>query len=493
MEKYILSLDQGTTSSRAILFNKKGEICAVSQAEFRQIFPQPGWVEHDPEEILSTQIEAAKDVIRKSKVDIKEIASIGIANQRETTILWEKKTGKPAYNAIVWQCRRTAGLCMELKEQGLMSELQSKTGLVIDPYFAGTKVMWLFKNIPGLLKKAENGEICFGTVDSWLLFNLTGRHATDPSNASRTLFMNIHTGNWDGEILKMLKVPAAILPEILPSSGKFGVTKKDYFGEEIPVCSVIGDQQAALFGQGCFKRGNAKNTYGTGCFALLHTGNTPVISKNNLLTTIAWDRGNGIEYALEGSVFIAGAVIQWLRDNLKIITSALESGRIAQTVQDTGGVYLVPAFTGMGAPYWDPEVRGTIFGLTRGSSRAHIVRAALESIAYQVKDLFTSMEKDVGNPIEVLRVDGGASKNDFLMQFQADLLDISIERPLVFETTALGAAYLAGLTSGLWENIEEISVNWKSDRCFSPIMKENERTEKLKKWHKAVKTARMYV
>jgi len=305
--------------------------------------------------------------------------------------------------------------------------------------------------------------------------------------------MNIHTGNWDGEILKMLKVPAAILPEILPSSGKFGVTKKDYFGEEIPVCSVIGDQQAALFGQGCFKRGNAKNTYGTGCFALLHTGNTPVISKNNLLTTIAWDRGNGIEYALEGSVFIAGAVIQWLRDNLKIITSALESGRIAQTVQDTGGVYLVPAFTGMGAPYWDPEVRGTIFGLTRGSSRAHIVRAALESIAYQVKDLFTSMEKDVGNPIEVLRVDGGASKNDFLMQFQADLLDISIERPLVFETTALGAAYLAGLTSGLWENIEEISVNWKSDRCFSPIMKENERTEKLKKWHKAVKTARMYV
>lgn len=493
MKEYILALDQGTTSSRAIIFNRNGDVHSTSQIEFRQIFPKPGWVEHNPVEILKTQINAAKNAIDKGKVALNNIAAVGITNQRETAILWEKDTGKAVYNAIVWQCRRTTDLCKELKQQGMEQEIRKKTGLLIDPYFSGTKVMWMLTHIPGLLKRAEKGEICFGTVDSWLLFHLTGNHCTDPSNASRTLFYNIHKGCWDDDLLKAFRIPPVILPGVRPSSGDFGMIKKEIFGSEIPVCGIAGDQQAALFGQGCFSEGNAKNTYGTGCFALLHTGKKPVASKNNLLTTIAWDMGNGLEYALEGSVFIAGAVIQWLRDNLKIINSAEETGKIAESEKNTGGVYFVPAFVGMGAPYWDPEVRGTILGLTRGSSRAHIVRSALESIAYQTRDLFSSMEKDIGKPVKILRVDGGASKNNFLMQFQADILGIPVERPLVFETTALGAAYLAGLSAGVWENTDEISRNWKPDKRFSPEMKEAERAEKIKAWEKAVKAARLFV
>lgn len=493
MKEFILALDQGTTSSRAIIFNRNGEIHSTSQIEFRQIFPEPGWVEHNPTEILNTQVEAAKKAIEKGKVALDKIAAIGITNQRETTILWEKNTGKAVYNAIVWQCRRTTDLCKELKQQGMEQEIREKTGLLIDPYFSGTKVMWMLKQVPGLMQRAENGEIYFGTVDSWLLYHLTGNHYTDPSNASRTLFYNIHKGCWDSDLLKALGIPEGILPMIHPSSGDFGITRKEIFGAEIPVCGIAGDQQAALFGQGCFSKGNAKNTYGTGCFALLHTGEKPVTSNNNLLTTIAWDRGGGLEYALEGSVFIAGAVIQWLRDSLKIINSAEETGRIAESVKTTGGVYFVPSFVGMGAPYWDPEVRGTILGLTRGSSRSHIVRAALESIAYQTRDLFSAMEKDMGKPVTTLRVDGGASGNNFLMQFQADILGIPIERPMIFETTALGAAYLAGLSAGVWENTDEISRNWKADKCFSPEMKANEREEKIRTWKNAVQAARLFI
>ncbi|MBN2532761.1 MAG: glycerol kinase GlpK [Spirochaetales bacterium] len=493
MKEYILAMDQGTTSSRAIIFNRKSEVFSTSQIEFRQMFPKPGWVEHDPAEILKTQIDAAKAAIEKGKVPLNQIAAIGIANQRETTILWEKNTGKAVYNAIVWQCRRTTELCRELKQQGMEQTIREKTGLLIDPYFSGTKVMWMLKQVPGLMQRAEKGEICFGTVDSWLLYHLTGNHSTDPSNASRTLLYNIHKGCWDDDLCKLFGIPMAILPAVLPSSGNFGITKKEIFGVEIPVCGIAGDQQAALFGQGCFSEGSAKNTYGTGCFALLHTGKRPVVSRNNLLTTIAWDRGKGFEYALEGSVFIAGAAIQWLRDSLKIINSTEETGEIAKSISDTGGVYFVPAFVGMGAPYWDPGVRGTILGLTRGNSPAHIVRAALESIAYQTRDLFSSMEKDRGKPVTTLRVDGGASKNDFLMQFQADILGIPIERPRVFETTALGAAYLAGLSTGIWDDIDEISKNWKCGKSFSPEMQGKEREEKLINWEKAVKAARMFV
>ncbi|MBN2444770.1 MAG: glycerol kinase GlpK [Spirochaetales bacterium] len=493
MKEYILSLDQGTTSSRAIIFNRKSEIHSMAQIEFKQIYPEPGWVEHDPYEILTTQIDAAKSAMEKGKIGPDSLAAIGITNQRETVVLWEKKTGKPVYNAIVWQCRRTATLCKELKQQGYEEEIKARTGLIIDPYFSGTKVLWLLRQIPGLLKKAEKGEICFGTIDTWLLYNLTHHHYTDPSNASRTLFLNIHTGSWDHEILDMLHIPPGILPEVRPSSGDFGKTAKEIFGKEIPVTGVAGDQQAALFGQGCFEPGSVKNTYGTGCFALVTTGKVPVMSKHNLLTTIAWDLGQGLEYAVEGSVFIAGALVQWLRDSLKIIDDAGETAKMAQSVNDTGGVYIVPAFVGLGAPYWDTDVRGTIFGLTRGSSRDHIVRAALESIAFQARDLILSMEQDTGTSIASFRVDGGASKNDFLMQFQADILGIPIERPSVFETTALGAAYLAGLSVGIWQNTDEISADWHCDRKYVPGMEDKVRIEKCRTWEKAVNAARSFI
>jgi glycerol kinase len=493
MKEFILSLDQGTTSSRAIVFNKKAEIVSTAQIEFRQIFPGPGLVEHDPGEILSTQIGAARQALDKAKISPDKVAAIGITNQRETTILWDKKTGKPMYNAIVWQCRRTTDICKQLKKAGLETEIREKTGLVIDPYFSGTKIMWLLRNVDGLQKQAQKGELLFGTVDSWLLFNLTGNHMTDPSNASRTLLFDIKKGTWDKELCNEFGIPMVILPEVAPSCGIFGMTKKDIFGTEIPVAGIAGDQQAALFGQGCFHPGSAKNTYGTGCFCLLHTGSIPVTSKNNLLTTVAWDRGEGLEYALEGSVFIGGAVIQWLRDRLMIIRSADESETLSSSISDTGGVYFVPAFVGMGAPYWDPDVRGTIVGLTRGTERSHIVRAALESIAFQSKELLNAMEKDTGKALSILRVDGGASKNNFLMQFHADILGITIERPLVFETTALGAASLAGLAVGLWKTIDEIAANWQCDRRFTPHMDEKERTARMNTWEKAVKAARSFI
>ena len=444
MEKYILAFDQGTTSSRTIVFDHTGNIIAVSQKEFTQYYPKPGWVEHDPVEIWQTQISTAREALKKAGIEAGQVSAIGITNQRETTVLWEKDTGKPVYNAIVWQCRRTADICSELKTAGLEDTIRKKTGLLLDPYFSGTKVKWIFENVPGIRKRAENGEILFGTVDSWLIYKLTGNHSTEPSNASRTLLYNISTGDWDSEILKELKIPQAILPRIIPSSGNFGKTRKDLFGKEIPVTGVAGDQQAALFGQTCFENGSVKITYGTGCFTLMNTGKVPVFSKNKLLTTVAWDIGKGREYALEGSIFIAGAVIQWLRDELKIIDTAPLSEKLALSVKDTGGVYFVPAFVGLGAPYWDPDVRGTIVGLTRGINRAHLVRAALESIAFQSKDLINAMEQDVNSGVETVKADGGASLNSFLMQFQADLLNKPVILPQIAETTALGAAYLAG-------------------------------------------------
>ena len=489
MEKYILAFDQGTTSSRTIVFDHTGNIIAVSQKEFTQYYPKPGWVEHDPVEIWQTQISTAREALKKAGIEAGQVSAIGITNQRETTVLWEKNTGKPVYNAIVWQCRRTADICSELKTAGLEDTIRKKTGLLLDPYFSGTKVKWIFENVPGIRKRAENSEILFGTVDSWLIYKLTGNHATEPSNASRTLLYNISTGDWDSEILKELKIPQAILPRIIPSSGNFGKTKKNLFGKEIPVTGVAGDQQAALFGQTCFENGSVKITYGTGCFTLMNTGKVPVFSKNKLLTTVAWDIGKGREYALEGSIFIAGAVIQWLRDELKIIDTAPLSEKLALSVKDTGGVYFVPAFVGLGAPYWDPDVRGTIVGLTRGTNRAHLVRAALESIAFQSKDLINAMEQDVNSGVETVKADGGASLNSFLMQFQADLLNKPVILPQIAETTALGAAYLAGLYTGYWENVDDIKRNWKVRKKFSPSMEEEQRKKILKMWTRAVETA----
>ena len=489
MEKYILAFDQGTTSSRTIVFDHTGNIIAVSQKEFTQYYPKPGWVEHDPVEIWQTQISTAREALKKAGIEAGQVSAIGITNQRETTVLWEKDTGKPVYNAIVWQCRRTADICSELKTAGLEDTIRKKTGLLLDPYFSGTKVKWIFENVPGIRKRAENGEILFGTVDSWLIYKLTGNHSTEPSNASRTLLYNISTGDWDSEILKELKIPQAILPRIIPSSGNFGKTRKDLFGKEIPVTGVAGDQQAALFGQTCFENGSVKITYGTGCFTLMNTGKVPVFSKNKLLTTVAWDIGKGREYALEGSIFIAGAVIQWLRDELKIIDTAPLSEKLALSVKDTGGVYFVPAFVGLGAPYWDPDVRGTIVGLTRGTNRAHLVRAALESIAFQSKDLINAMEQDVNSGVETVKADGGASLNSFLMQFQADLLNKPVILPQIAETTALGAAYLAGLYTGYWENTDDVKRNWQARKEFSPSMKEGQRKKMLKMWTRAVETA----
>ena len=491
-EGYILALDQGTTSSRAILFNKSGVVIGVRQIAFNQIFPKPGWVEHDPEEIWKSQLDAVHGAIDAAQIAPGQIAALGITNQRETTLLWEKDSGKPVYNAIVWQCRRSAEICQELKALGLSDTIREKTGLLLDPYFSGTKLMWLFNEVPGLRARAERGELMFGTVDSWLIYRLTGEHKTDPTNASRTLLFNIHEGRWDKELLRLFNIPEAILPTVQPSSSFFGTTRKELFGVEIPVTGCAGDQQAALFGHACFEPGMAKNTYGTGCFTLMNTGSDPVASRHNLLTTVAWDLGAGYTYALEGSVFIGGAVIQWLRDQMGMLSDSAESERLARSVEDSGEVFLVPAFVGMGAPYWDSEARGTVVGITRGTTKAHFVRAALESIAYQSRDLLVAMEKDFGKKIPCIKADGGASLNSFLMQFQADVLGSSVILPEVGETTALGAAYLAGLKVGYWEDLKEVELNWRKKREFTPEMADEKRERLLGNWDKAVATARSY-
>ncbi len=489
---YILALDQGTTTSRAILFNHDGIIIGVKQIPFRQIFPKPGWVEHDPEEIWRTQLEAARGAIEVAQIEPTQIAAIGITNQRETTVLWEHATGKPVYNAIVWQCRRSSGICDELKARGAETSIREKTGLVLDAYFSGTKLTWLFREHPELRARAERGELMFGTIDSWLIYNLTGVHATDPSNASRTMLFNIFERRWDDELLRLLEVPAQILPEVKPSSGFFGTARKEIFGAEIPVTGVAGDQQAALFGHACFEPGEVKNTYGTGCFTLMNTGPFPVESKHNLLATVAWDLGRGYTYALEGSVFIAGAVIQWLRDQMGMLADSAESEQLARSVEDSQGVYIVPAFVGLGAPYWDSEARGTVVGLTRGTSRAHFVRAALESIAYQSMDLFDAMQRDSGRKLSSIKADGGASQNSFLMQFQADITGTRVILPEVSETTALGAAYLAGLATGYWENLDDVRKNWRMRREFSPRMSKEVRVELVEGWRKAISTTRSF-
>lgn len=510
-ERCILSLDQGTTSSRAILFNHAGAVLGVEQIPFTQIFPKPGWVEHDPEEIWDSQIRAVRGAIARAGVDPASILSAGITNQRETTVLWDRATGKPVYNAIVWQCRRSAGICAELKAAGAEAEVRARTGLVLDPYFSGTKLAWIFREMPELRRRAERGELAFGTVDSWLLYRLTGRHATDPTNASRTLLYNIHELRWDESLLRLLDIPAAVLPEVLPSSGHFGMVRTEHFGAEVPVTGIAGDQQAALFGHACFRPGDAKNTYGTGCFTLMNTGAVPVASKQGLLTTIAWDLGTavsggaaagagrtatgtagGVTYALEGSVFVAGAVIQWLRDQMGLLGDSAESEALARSVPDSGEVYLVPAFVGLGAPYWDPDARGTIVGITRGTTRAHFARAALESMAFQSRDLLAAMERDSGSTLESIKADGGASANSFLMQFQADIMDRRVILPEVGETTALGAAYLSGLASGYWSGLDDVRANWRMRAEFRPEMDAFRRARLVSGWDKAVAAARGY-
>ena len=488
MKKYIMALDQGTTSSRCILFDCDGRIAGISQREFRQIYPQPGFVEHDPEEIWSSQLEVAKDVMKKTGATASDIASIGITNQRETTIVWDKHTGKPVCNAIVWQCRRTADFCKQLKEKGLEKEIHKKTGLLIDPYFSATKIKWILDHVENAGEKAEKGELLFGTVDTWLIWNLTGGrvHATDYSNASRTMLYNINRLCWDEDLLELLNIPVSMLPEVHPSSGLFGYTDASLLGGEIPIGGAAGDQQCALFGQNCYAPGMAKNTYGTGCFLLMNTGEKPVFSQNGLLTTIAWGEDGRVSYALEGSVFVGGAVIQWLRDELKLIANAAESESMALSAGDNGGVYLVPAFVGLGAPYWDPYARGMIVGLTRGSGADYIVRAALESIAYQTHDVLRAMEADSGIALSELRVDGGACANNFLMQFQADILGAKVERPLCIETTALGAAYLAGLSSGFWESKTELAEKRRVGQIFQSGISGEERNALLNGWKKAV-------
>lgn len=489
MDKYILALDQGTTSSRAILFDHNGKSIGVAQKEFAQIYPKPGWVEHDPMEIWGTQSGVAREVLEKTGIRPQEIAAIGITNQRETTIVWDKNTGKPIYNAIVWQCRRTAPICDALKAKGMEDYIRENTGLVVDAYFSGTKIKWILDHVEGAREKAEKGELLFGNVDTWLIWNLTrGKvHVTDYSNASRTMLFNIQSLQWDEKILAELGIPVAMLPEVKPSSGVYGVTDPQTFGgAQIPIAGDAGDQQAALFGQACFEPGMAKNTYGTGCFMLMNTGKKLVPSHHGLLTTIAWGLNGKVEYALEGSIFVAGASIQWLRDELKLIASAAASEEVATAVEDTNGVYVVPGFVGMGAPYWDMYARGIIVGLTRGANRNHIVRATLESIAYQTRDVLQAMEEDSGIKLQSLKVDGGAVGNNFLMQFQSDILGVPVARPEVTETTALGAAYLAGLAVGYWTDKEEISKKWNVDKIFMPGMEEDKKEAKYKGWKKAV-------
>jgi len=490
--KYILALDQGTTSSRAMVFDHGGAVIAAAQQELRQRFPQPGWVEHDAREIWATQSAVAKQALQKAGLTASDVAAIGITNQRETTVVWEHATGRPLCNAIVWQDRRTAGACDRLRARGLAATIRRKTGLVLDPYFSATKLHWILHHIPGAMARARAGELAFGTVDSWLVWNLTGgrRHVTDPSNASRTMLFNIHTGDWDAELLRIFGVPRAVLPEVRSSSEVYG--ESHLFGSAVPIAAIAGDQQAALFGQVCTKPGMVKNTYGTGCFLLMHTGAKPIASRNNLLTTVAWRVGNRTEYALEGSVFTAGAVVQWLRDGLGLIGSAGQVEALAAQVRDNGGVYLVPAFAGLGAPHWDPYARGLIAGLTRGSTRAHIARAALEAIAYQVRDILRAMEDDAKIRLRELRVDGGACANDLLMQFQADLLGVPVARPRVAETTALGAAYLAGLAVGFWKDRREIAAQWRVDRRFVPAVKLAVRKQLLAGWAQALARARQW-
>lgn len=491
MDKYIMALDLGTTSCRCIIFDKNGRICSAAQKEFTQYFPQPGWVEHDAEEIWATQTGLMYEAMSKIDITINEIAGIGITNQRETTVLWDKETGRPVHKAIVWQCRRTAGYCDELKKLGMDEFFRSKTGLVLDAYFSATKLRWLLDNVIGARERAEKGELLFGTVDSWIIWKLTGGkvHVTDYSNASRTMLFNIHTLKWDEEILRVLKIPQQILPEVKPSSHVYGYTDSKLFGREVPIAGAGGDQQCALFGQTCFERGEVKNTYGTGGFMLMNTGTAPVNSHNGLVTTIAWGVDDKVEYALEGSIFVAGAAVQWLRDELGLIRDAAESEVLAKSVPDANGCYVVPAFVGLGAPYWDQYARGAIVGLTRGVNRNHIVRATLESIAYQVNDVLMAMQEDSGMPITSLRVDGGACDNDFLMQFQADILNTSVVRPYCIETTAMGAAYLAGLAVGYWRSKEEILANHVIAAEFKPQMGQAKRESLLQGWHNAVKAA----
>jgi len=488
MKKYILALDQGTTSSRAILFDHDGQIVASAQKEFTQYYPKAGWVEHDAMEIWGTQSGVMKEVIATAGVEAEEIAAIGITNQRETTVVWDRETGKPVYHAIVWQCRRTAGFCDELKARGLEDYVRTNTGLVIDAYFSGTKVNWILNNVEGAREKAEAGKLAFGTIDTWLIWNLTkGKvHVSDYSNASRTMLYNIRDLKWDEKMLKEMDVPASVLPEVKPSSEVYGMTDPSMFGVEIPIAGIAGDQQAALFGQACFEPGMAKNTYGTGCFMLMNTGEEIVPSKNGLLTTMAWGVDGKVEYALEGSIFIAGASIQWLRDELQLINDAKDSEYFATKVKDSNGVYVVPAFVGLGAPYWDMYARGTILGLTRGANRNHIIRATLESIAYQTRDVLEAMQEDSGIQLQALKVDGGAVANNFLMQFQSDILDVPVYRPVVAETTALGAAYLAGLAVKFWDSKEVIAKKWAIDREFEPQMAESKRTDLYSGWKKAV-------
>ena len=490
METYIAALDQGTTSSRAILFNRAGEIVSRAQHPFRQIYPQPGWVEHDPLDIWATEKRALAEVVGAAHIDPKRIAALGITNQRETTILWDRSTGQPVCNAIVWQCRRTAPLCDTLKADGLGPLVAERTGLLIDAYFSGTKIRWILDNVPGARSRAEAGELLFGTVDSWLIWNFSkrGAHLTDPSNASRTLLFNIHTGQWDDELLDLLSVPRAMLPEVRGCSEIYGYAAVQ--GVRIPIAGIAGDQQAALFGQCCFAPGEAKNTYGTGCFLLMNTGGTPCVSENGLLTTIAIGLNGKVQYALEGSVFVGGAVIQWIRDEMRFINESRDAEYYARKVPDTGGVYLVPAFTGLGAPHWDMYARGCIVGLTRGTRREHIIRAAQESIAYQSLELVEAMERDTGRRISELCVDGGASRDRFLMQFQADILNKQVRRPMIRETTALGAAYLAGLAVGVWSGTEELKSLWRCDVTFEPDMEEPRRAALLAGWRKAVDRSR---
>jgi glycerol kinase len=494
-EKYILALDQGTTSSRAIIFEHSGEIKAVSQKPFEQIFPKPGWVEHDPNEIWYTQASVAAEAIAKAGLNGTDIAAIGITNQRETTIVWDRETGLPIYNAIVWQDRRTAKYCDELKEQGLAKLIQDKTGLVLDAYFSATKVKWILDNIDGARSRAEKGKLCFGTVDSWLIWKFTQgkEHLTDVTNASRTLLFNINTMQWDKELMELFTIPESMLPEVKSCSEVYCETATTLFATHIPIAGIAGDQQAALFGQLCLHEGMAKNTYGTGCFLMMNTGSTPVQSKNNLLTTVAWKVNGQTTYALEGSVFVGGAAIQWLRDGAKLIKNASETEAMATSVEDNGGVYFVPALTGLGAPYWDQYARGTMVGITRGTSREHIVRAALEAIDFQVYDVLEAMEHDSGKKSHELRVDGGAVANNFLMQFQADIFKGKVIRPKVLETTALGAAYLAGLAVGFWENTDELQKQWSIDKVFEPKMEKARVDKYLKQWHKAVERAQGWI
>ena len=491
MPKYIMALDSGTTSNRCILFDQTGRVCSVAQKEFTQIFPQPGWVEHDADEIFATQLEVARQALRNIGASASDIAAIGITNQRETTVVWDRFTGRPVYHAIVWQCRRTAEYCEQLKNEGLVDVIRSKTGLVIDPYFSATKIRWILENVPGAREAADRGELLFGTVETWLIWKLTGGnvHVTDYSNASRTMLFNINTLSWDHEILEKLDIPARMLPEAVPSSGVVGHTEPAFFGAPVAIAGAAGDQQAALFGQTCLTAGEVKCTYGTGAFLLMNTGEKPIFSRNGLVTTVAWGLNGKVNYALEGSIFVAGAAIQWLRDQLRFVESASDSEYMARKVPDTNGCYVVPAFTGLGAPHWNAHARGTIVGLTRGVNKYHIIRATLDAIAYQVCDILSSMEADAGIKLSQLKVDGGASANNYLMQTQADLCAAPVVRPGCVETTAMGAAYLAGLAVGYWKDLDQIRQNWALDRIFNPELPQQQRQIRLENWQRAVRCA----